>query len=493
MRFFKIFIIVFLMVLGAGKAKAESAKSYLIVDSSGSMWGQIDGTAKYLIAKDSLQKFLRSAYGSSDFGMIAYGHRSKSSCDDIQIVAQPGELSHRNALSKLEKIVPKGKTPLTAAVEKAANELMNVGGQTNIVLFTDGLETCGGDLCALAEELKKSSVGLKANVIGFDLKEGDDKQLRCLADATGGVYVEASSPEELEAAFLEVEKEIVECPVCDFTPIIEDYESKLDEQASDFEQRIDSQKEVIVDVRNQLADKKAYADDLQGKINGLEKANLGLTGRLNDTSIKLNDCEDNTSELLIKLANAERENRGLDEQVSQCELAKTQLGQQLQIANDKIAGLDSDVVDLEKALEIAKAENSNLTKSNRALTVKLEAAKDELFDITNKYNSLKVKYDSLFSKNNATEADLVNAKSRLEDLEDKNKEIELANIEVKKANLDLSQRIKDLEEELANTKNANEQLLNKIKASVQNLVGTINEELGVSKPVADSVDACEYR
>ena len=41
----------------------------------------------------------------------------------------------------------------------------------SIILITDGIESCGGDIRSIGAALKKSDIELNLNIIGFDIKE----------------------------------------------------------------------------------------------------------------------------------------------------------------------------------------------------------------------------------------------------------------------------------------------------------------------------------
>ena len=64
-------------------------KAIIILDGSGSMWAQIDGKPKLEIARESLRTVLQSVPADDEIGFMAYGHREKGSCDDIQLIVPP--------------------------------------------------------------------------------------------------------------------------------------------------------------------------------------------------------------------------------------------------------------------------------------------------------------------------------------------------------------------------------------------------------------------
>jgi Ca-activated chloride channel family protein len=178
-------------------------KVIIILDASGSMWAQIDGKPKLEIARESLRSVLQSVPGDDEIGFMAYGHREKGSCDDIQLIVPPqaGSASAISAAADSLKFL--GKTPLTAAVKQAAEALKYTEDKATVVLITDGLETCGGDPCALGKELEASGVDFTADVVGFGLTADEGRQIACLADNTGGKYIQASDEKALQEALVE--------------------------------------------------------------------------------------------------------------------------------------------------------------------------------------------------------------------------------------------------------------------------------------------------
>lgn len=70
-------------------ALAEAPRSILVMDGSGSMWGQIEGRPKLEIARDTVATVLGSLPAGQELGLMAYGHREKGNCSDIELVVPP--------------------------------------------------------------------------------------------------------------------------------------------------------------------------------------------------------------------------------------------------------------------------------------------------------------------------------------------------------------------------------------------------------------------
>jgi Ca-activated chloride channel family protein len=175
-------------------------KSIIVLDASGSMWGQIDGRAKLEIAREALGSVLGGIDPATEIGLMAYGHREKGSCEDIELVVPPAAGTGQAITDAANAMKFLGKTPLSEAVRRAAVELKSTEAKATVILITDGIETCEADPCALGAELEASGVDFTAHVVGFGLTEDEGKAVACLAENTGGKYIQAADAGQLVEA-----------------------------------------------------------------------------------------------------------------------------------------------------------------------------------------------------------------------------------------------------------------------------------------------------
>jgi Ca-activated chloride channel family protein len=161
------------------------------------MWGQIDGVPKLEIARKTLRKVLKGVPDSTELGLIAYGHREKGNCGDIELIVPPKAGTASFIADKVDNLRFLGKTPLSAAVQMAAEELRYTEDKATVILITDGIETCKADVCALGNSLKSQGLDFTAHVVGFGLSKEEGKQVACLAENTGGKYFSANDGESL--------------------------------------------------------------------------------------------------------------------------------------------------------------------------------------------------------------------------------------------------------------------------------------------------------
>lgn len=202
------------LLAGAPQLRAQQpaapARAIIVFDASGSMYGQVPGGVKIDIAKKVVSDIVGSVDPKMELGLMAYGHRKKGDCEDIELLVPPQPGSAGAILKAVAALEPKGKTPLTAAVIQAAKYLKFEESRASVILVSDGVETCDKAPCLAAEDLERLGIDFTCHVIGFDLKPGESSGLECLAKKTGGMYLGAKDAAtlktSLEAAMKQVAK-----------------------------------------------------------------------------------------------------------------------------------------------------------------------------------------------------------------------------------------------------------------------------------------------
>ncbi len=180
-------------------AKAESHVE-LILDASGSMFNKLgDGRYRIVAAKDVLTQLVAAlpADGDLNVGLRVYGSELRAadpgSCEDSRLLVPITGVERQALLDTVRDTQARGSTPIAYSLQQAAGDLEGRSGTKVVVLITDGLEACGGDVRAAAEALKAAGVDLR--IIGFDLDP------RSAASFDGlGTFVNAASAAELLTA-----------------------------------------------------------------------------------------------------------------------------------------------------------------------------------------------------------------------------------------------------------------------------------------------------
>jgi hypothetical protein len=186
-------------------AEKEAPKSVeIIMDASNSMWGQIAGEAKITIARKVLTQIINGLPETMHVGLRVYGHRyglnEAQACTDTELMVPIGPIAKAQLIDTVNKIQLKGKTPLVISVLEAVKDFEKIP-NGSIILVTDGIESCNGDIKSIAPAIKKSGLELEVNIVGFDIKEAAARQeLESIAKSTDGRYIDARNAGELLSA-----------------------------------------------------------------------------------------------------------------------------------------------------------------------------------------------------------------------------------------------------------------------------------------------------
>ncbi|MGB7295496.1 MAG: hypothetical protein WBC70_07890 [Candidatus Aminicenantales bacterium] len=184
-----------------GAEKEASQNVEIIMDASNSMWGQIAGEAKITIARKVLTQIINGLPESMNVGLRVYGHRhglnDKRACTDTELLVPIGPLAKAQLVDTVNKIQLKGKTPLVHSVLEAIKDFEKIP-NGSVILVTDGIESCNGDIMSVAPAIKTSGLELKVHIVGFDIKEKEARaELEAIAKSTEGRYLDAKNAGEL--------------------------------------------------------------------------------------------------------------------------------------------------------------------------------------------------------------------------------------------------------------------------------------------------------
>ncbi len=171
---------------------------YIIFDASGSMWGKLDdGSYKIHTARSVLEDFFAQDFGDTALALRAYGHRREGDCSDSELVIPFGQ--QQDIAPRLEGFLqdvnPQGKTPIHLSLDAALKDFGEKTG--DIVLITDGIETCNADPCALMRSWRARDIDINVHVVGLGLSAKEKDALSCIAEEAGTPFYEADSAEEL--------------------------------------------------------------------------------------------------------------------------------------------------------------------------------------------------------------------------------------------------------------------------------------------------------
>lgn len=188
-------------------AGAQGSNVLIVLDSSGSMAGKVGGEVKMDLAERVVADLVENMPADMNVGLLVYGARSPrkdNNCEDIELIQPMGSPDAAAIGAALKKTHPRGMTPISGSLRRAAEVLAGAEGTSTIVLVSDGTESCHGDPCQVAREVhEKTGIDVKVHVVGLDVAAGERDTLACVAEKGGGKYFAAHNEQELRTALTE--------------------------------------------------------------------------------------------------------------------------------------------------------------------------------------------------------------------------------------------------------------------------------------------------
>lgn len=187
----------------------SSVPTVLILDGSGSMTEADAPGPRIDAAKAAAHGLIDALPDNSAIAVQTYGTTTGSEpadkpagCLDVSTLIPLGPLDRAAMDTAIDSIIPSGYTPISLALQTAVDQLPADDSAQAIVLVSDGEETCDTPPCDAAAQLKQSRPGLTISTVGFRVDGAAADQLRCIAEATGGIYVQAANADQLAARLL---------------------------------------------------------------------------------------------------------------------------------------------------------------------------------------------------------------------------------------------------------------------------------------------------
>ncbi|WP_235962652.1 VWA domain-containing protein [Jannaschia marina] len=219
------------LALPAEAAAPCASDAMVVFDASASMGETVgSGTTRLAELQDAMARVVPRAAAARRLGLLTYGPGGADACAGLDLRFPPRADAAAPLLADLATLAPDGLTPLSAAVEHAAEALGHRENPAVIVLVTDGNESCDGAPCALAERLAAEARDLMIHVLGlkvvFDFHAWNDPAqtpffggriaARCLADRTSGEYASTETVGDLIAAL----ERTLACPLIGARPAL---------------------------------------------------------------------------------------------------------------------------------------------------------------------------------------------------------------------------------------------------------------------------------
>ncbi|MEE1119471.1 MAG: vWA domain-containing protein, partial [Bacteroidales bacterium] len=151
----------------------QKTRILFILDCSNTMYGMWQSNTKIKIAQNLLSNIVDTLAGKPgvEMALRAYGHTKDyppQNCDDTRLEVSFYPNNTEQIKSKLKALVPKGTTPIAYTLEKCVKDFPESDNSRNIIiLITDGIDECSGDVCKASKQLQKKGAFLKPFIIGI--------------------------------------------------------------------------------------------------------------------------------------------------------------------------------------------------------------------------------------------------------------------------------------------------------------------------------------
>lgn len=168
------------------RTNSKPTRVLFILDASGSMNGKWKESTKMEMAKMILGHLADSLSRENiSFAVRVFGHQKDKSlvdCKDTKLELPFSTKNNSLLSSALEKIKPKGYSPIALALEQSVNDfpLSRIEQRSIIILISDGFENCGGDACLASAKLQNSGIYLRPYIVGLGLTAEQKKQFECV-------------------------------------------------------------------------------------------------------------------------------------------------------------------------------------------------------------------------------------------------------------------------------------------------------------------------
>jgi len=187
--------------LGAAPEAACTNDAMIVMDASGSMSHRATGGGTRIeVARSVARQIIPISAKMRSLGLLTFGPGPSDQCSNVSLKVPVQTNAASRILNEIDTIATDGGTPLSLAVEKAAEALDYRHRQAVIVVLSDGDETCGRDPCAAARALKADARDLTIHVVGFDSEMEGRTTASCMAGETNGLFIPTRTQKELEDA-----------------------------------------------------------------------------------------------------------------------------------------------------------------------------------------------------------------------------------------------------------------------------------------------------
>src|SRR3954453_6031644 len=199
-----VLLLAVLALLAPATAAAQQNRALIILDGSLSMNKPAgNGGTRLDAAKAAVHELLKQLPAGANLGLRVYGTRLNHTtpareCKDTQLQIPVGPLDKAAFGSAVDALQAKGMTPIGNSLLAAPGDLGSAPGRRSVVLVSDGGDNCAPpDPGKAAAGVARQGVDLSISVVGLQVDPRARRQLKCIAKAGGGSYVDVQDADKL--------------------------------------------------------------------------------------------------------------------------------------------------------------------------------------------------------------------------------------------------------------------------------------------------------
>lgn len=154
----------------------------VIIDVSGSMWGQFQGVNKIVNSQRIMEVILKDLPPNVQLGLRTFGGQRET-----RLEIPLGKDNRQEIWNTIRLLRPSGKSPIGYALQQAGNDLAQKQGRRYIILISDGIDNGQIEPVNTAKELQ--SMGITTHVIFVKgAEETGEQTLREIAKSARGRF-----------------------------------------------------------------------------------------------------------------------------------------------------------------------------------------------------------------------------------------------------------------------------------------------------------------
>lgn len=189
-----LFLFFFALCIKAHTAppQEQPIKVLVIFDVSKSMIAQYESGTRMEAAKNMAYTIIDSLSMKSNLqiALRAYGASvpyPPGNCTDSKLIFNFEPANGSKIKEYISTLRPTGITPIAYSLEQAIGDFKDPNSKNFIIIITDGIEECGGNICQVAIKLREKNIVLRPFIVGIGLSEEQSREFECV-----GTYFDAN-------------------------------------------------------------------------------------------------------------------------------------------------------------------------------------------------------------------------------------------------------------------------------------------------------------